>query len=315
MIKLERFEGNPIISPIEDHPWESKATFNAGVIREGGKVHILYRAMGKDYTSVLGYASSKDGFHIDERLSEPVYVPREGFEKKAKPGNSGCEDPRLTRIGDKIYMCYTAYDAQSPTRVALTSIKVSDFLKKEWNWEKPVLISPPGIDDKNACVLSEKINGKYVIFHRIHPCIWIDFVDNLKFTGDKWIKGSTWFKIRSDKWDSRKIGIAGPPIRTGDGWVLIYHGLSEQDLKYRLGAMLLDIKNPTQSITRLNYPILEPEQWYDNEGLRAGTVFSCGSAVINDILFVYYGGGDKHIAVATIDFRALLEELKNNAFS
>ena len=313
MIKLERFEGNPIIKPIEEHTWEKGATFNPGAVFEGGKVHILFRAMDDENTSRLGYASSEDGLHIDERLTEPIYVPREDFEKKASPGNSGCEDPRLTKIGDKLYMLYTAYDARNPTRVALTSIKISDILNKNWNWERPVLISPPGIDDKNACILPETIEGKYAIFHRIHPCIWIDFVDSLEFAGNKWIKGSTWFKIRSDKWDSRKIGIAAPPIKTNYGWVLIYHGLSEQDLKYRLGAMLLDLKNPTQAIARLNYPILEPEEWYENEGLRSGTVFACGAVVIKDKLFVYYGGADKYVCVATTNFNALLEELKSKA--
>ena len=315
MIKLERFEGNPIIEPISENPWEAKAVFNAGAVYEDGKFHILYRAMGNDDTSVFGYASSKDGLHIDERLAEPIYVPREEFEKKANPGNSGCEDPRITKIGDRFYVLYTAFDAKTPTRVAMTSIKVDDFLNKEWNWEKPALISPPGIDDKNACILPEKINGKYAIFHRIHPCIWIDFVDSLVFRGDRWIKGSTWFKIRTDLWDSRKIGIAGPPIKSKDGWVLIYHGLSEHDLKYRLGAMLLKLDDPTKAISRLDYPIIEPEEWYENEGLRAGTVFSCGAAVVKGKLFVYYGAADKHICVATTDFDALVEELKSKASS
>jgi len=65
----------------------------------------------------------------------------------------------------------------NPPRVALTSIKVDDFLNKRWFWEKPILISPPGIDDKDACIFPEKVNGKYVIFHRIMPEIVIDFVD------------------------------------------------------------------------------------------------------------------------------------------
>jgi len=315
MIKLERFEGNPIVKPNDQNLWETKATFNPGAVYEDGKVYIIYRAMNNEDTSVLGCAISKDGLHIDERLPEPIYAPREDFEKKANPGNSGCEDPRLTKIGDKFYMCYTAYDARNPTRVALTSIKVEDFLQKKWNWNKPILISPPGIDDKNACILSEQIEGKYAILHRIHPCIWIDFVDNLDFSGNRWIKGSTWFKIRSDKWDSRKIGIGAPPIKTEDGWLLIYHGLSEQDLKYRLGAMLLELKNPTKAISRLDYAILEPEEWYENEGLRHGTVFACGAVVIKDRLFVYYGGADKYVCVATTDLNGLLEELKRNASS
>jgi predicted GH43/DUF377 family glycosyl hydrolase len=310
MIKLRKFGENPIIQPIPQHPWESQATFNPAAVYEGGKVHIIYRAMSEDNTSVLGYASSKDGVHIDERLPEPIYVPREDFEKKAAPGNSGCEDPRITKIGDRFYMCYTAFDAKNPTRVALTSIKVEDFLRKQWNWKKPILISPPGIDDKNACILPEKVDGKYVIFHRIHPCIWIDLVDSLEFIGDSWIKGSTWFKIRTDKWDNRKIGIAAPPIKTEDGWLLIYHGLSEQDQKYRLGAMLLELKNPTQAIFRSDYPILEPEERYENEGLRPKTVFACGAVVIKDELFVYYGAADKYVCVATANLNEFLGELK-----
>ena len=111
MIPIKRFEGNPIISPLLEHPWESKATFNPAAIYEGGKVHIVYRAMSEDSTSVLGYASSKDGFFIDERRDEPIYVPRVEFEKKSRIENSGCEDPKITRIGDRFYMCYTAYDA------------------------------------------------------------------------------------------------------------------------------------------------------------------------------------------------------------
>src|SRR5208283_4138718 len=77
---LERFDGNPILRPDPKHPWETKAVFNPAAIYEGGKVHILYRAIGETDVSVLGYASSSDGLHIEERLDKPVYVPREPFE-------------------------------------------------------------------------------------------------------------------------------------------------------------------------------------------------------------------------------------------
>lgn len=309
MIKLKRFKANPIIEPISEHPWEAKATFNPAAVYEDGKVHIVYRAMSQDNTSVLGYASSKDGFHIDERLPEPIYVPREEFEMKAQPGNSGCEDPRITKIGDRFYMCYTAFDAKNPTRVALTSIKVEDFLNHHWNWEKPVLISPPGIDDKNACILPEKINGKYVIFHRFHPCIWIDFVDDLSFGKDKWIKGNAWFQPRTDEWDSRKIGIAAPPIKIKEEWLLLYHGVSEMDRKYRVGAILLESKDPAQAIIRTDEPLLEPEMEYEKEGQVVDVIFPCGTVVLGNDLFVYYGGADKVVGVATVDFYKLVEEL------
>lgn len=309
MIKLKRFEGNPIIQPIPEHPWEAKATFNPAAIFLDGKVHIVYRAMSEDNTSVLGYAASHDGFRIDERLTEPIYIPREDFEKKAQPGNSGCEDPRLTLIEDRLYMCYTAFDGKNSTRVALTSIGVEDFLAHRWHWERPVLISPPGIDDKNACLLSEKINDQYVIFHRFHPCIWADFVEDLDFEKGEWIKGSAWFKPRTDKWDSRKVGVAAPPIKTKQGWLLLYHGISDEDRRYRVGAMLLELENPIQLVARGGKPLLEPEMEYEKEGQVCDVVFPCGAVVIDNDLFVYYGGADKVVGVATVNLSQLIESL------
>ncbi|MDD5502810.1 MAG: hypothetical protein PHH26_05020, partial [Candidatus Thermoplasmatota archaeon] len=310
-IKLERFEGNPIVKPILEHPWESKYTFNPAAIYEGGKVHVLYRAMGHDETSVLGYTSSEDGLHFGERLPEPVYVPREDFEKKVRPGFSGCEDARLTKIGDEIYMCYTAFNAEAPPRVALTSIPVDDFLNKRWNWKKPVLISPPGVHDKNACIFPEKIHGQYAFFHRIKNSIWIDFVDNLGFDGEKkWLGGDILFGPREDNWDSLKIGIAGPPIKVDGEWLLIYHGLSTQDNKYRLGAAMLDLENPRIVTARLDSPILESDPRYNvTNSFRPGTVFACGSVVVRDRLFVYYGEGDQVTCAASVKLKALLDEL------
>ena len=108
-LSLERFEGNPILKPDNKHPWEIKSVFNPAAIYEGGMVHLLYRAIGETDVSVLGYASSLDGLHINERLDKPVYVPREPFEgvSPSHPyvsepagiyvsgggGMGGCEDP------------------------------------------------------------------------------------------------------------------------------------------------------------------------------------------------------------------------------
>src|SRR5260221_10137762 len=73
--QLERHENNPIIEPREDRFWEMKATFNPGAVYADRRVHLLYRAIGGDDISVLGYASSDDGMHIIERLEEPAFVP------------------------------------------------------------------------------------------------------------------------------------------------------------------------------------------------------------------------------------------------
>lgn len=308
---LTRYDKNPIISPIPEHPWESKYAFNAGAILIENNAHILYRAMGDDDTSVFGYALSKDGTKIDERLDIPVYVPREQFEMKTHSGFSGCEDPRLTTIGSTIYMCYTAYNGVNPPRIALSTIAVSDFLNKNWYWSRPKLISAPGVDNKDSCIVSEKFHGKYLVFHRIPPCIWVDFVSDLEFDDNHFLGGHPLMGPRVNSWDNLKIGLNGPPEKTDDGWLLLYHGVSKEDNKYRMGAALLDLNNPLKMLSRLHHPILEPTTWYENEGYREGTIFSNGQVIKDGILYVYYGGADKFLAVASCPLKVILNALKN----
>jgi predicted GH43/DUF377 family glycosyl hydrolase len=260
-----RSDKNPIIAPKSEHPWESQATFNAGAFECGGEIHLLYRAMSADNTSTIGYASTKDGETLTERLTNPVYVPREEFEmKKNGPnGNSGCEDPRLTQIGKTIYMIYTAYDGVNPTRVALTSISEKDFLNKKFNsWSKPVLITPDNINDKDVCLFPKKINGHYMVLHRVERQICADFFDDLTFSTRRIDRCIDIMGPRPGAWDSEKIGIAGPPIETPAGWLLIYHGISKTKT-YRLGAALLDLKDPTVILARTVDPIFEPLEDYE----------------------------------------------------
>ncbi len=310
--KFVRFAGNPIITPAVELGWQQVATYNPAAIYEDGKVHIIYRGQSKDGTSVFGYASSRDGLHIDENLHEPIYVPREKFELKSKEhGNSGCEDPRITKIGDRFYMTYTAYDGATPPRVAVTTILVSDFLKKEWNWEKPKLISPPGIDDKDACII-KKVQGEgYIAFHRLGNVIWLDFLRDLDFPEKKYLTGGIMAQARKDKWDNVKIGISAPPIETEHGWILIYHGVSQPGFKYKMGAMLLDYNDPRKILGRTDEPIFEPEESYEIEGQVPNVVFACGAVVIDGIIYLYYGGADSVIGVATMPLAALTNLLLN----
>lgn len=316
---LKRVRNNPIVSPVSIHPWESKATFNAATIYEDGKVHILYRAIGESNTSVLGYASSKDGTNIDERLKYPVYVPRFEFECPGKTplisylsggGYGGCEDPRLTKIDDTIYMTYVAYNGSDPPRVALTSIRVDDFLNKRWHWETPKIISQKGIVDKNACIFPEKINGKYVILHRVFPNILIDFVDDLDFE-DEYLKGEYRICPRSDSWDSRKVGAGAPPIKINDGWLLVYHAVDDRNAsQYKIGAMILDKNDPTKVNYWSNNPILEPSYWYENEGYKGGVCYPCGAVILNNELIVYYGGADTVLCAAKDNLNKFVNDLK-----
>lgn len=308
--RFKRFEGNPIITPIGTHSWEAKATFNPAAIDLGGKVHILYRALSNDNTSTIGYALSLDGTSITERLGEPIYMPREEFEtKKIEGANSGCEDPRVTEIGKRLYMCYTAFDGIGPPRVAVTSINEKDFLSRRWNWSKPELITPKGVDDKDTCIFPEKVGGKYLVLHRIGTDICGDFLKSLDFKTEIVDRCIRIFGPRLGTWDSAKVGITAPPVKTKKGWVLLYHAVSERHHTYRIGAVLLDLKDPTIVLARSADPIFEPEQPYEKEGIINNVVFPCGMVVRDGLVYIYYGGADKVVGVATMELDILVNAL------
>ncbi len=307
IVWIKRNPKNPILEPVAKNAWEAKAVFNPASIYLNKKVHIVYRAMSHENTSVLGYASSKDGLKISERLDYPIYSPSNSFELKKKPkGNSGCEDPRLTQIDDNIYMNYTAYNGET-VRTAFTSIKAKDFINHKWNWTKPIIISPTSVENKNSVIFPEKINNKYVFLHRSdHKNIWIDFISDINFERKKYLTGSILLSPRQDKWDSLKIGASSPPIKTKQGWLLIYHGVSLTSRYYRIGAIMLDLKNPKKVLARTNDPILEPRMPYEEEGQVDNVVFPCGTVVIKDKLFIYYGGADSVVCVATVALEKLI---------
>jgi predicted GH43/DUF377 family glycosyl hydrolase len=300
---IKRFPGNPIITPRPGVAWEEKGTLNATAIYLQDKFHILYRAVDKDNKSTVGYASSKDGLSIDERLASPIYVPRADFE------NKGCEDSRIMKLGTDIYMLYTAYDGSTP-RVAITYISEKDFLARKWDkWVMPEAITPPGIPNKDASILTEKINGKYMLFHRVGESICADFVSSLDFSKEKIDECIEIIDPRRGMWDGNKVGIAAPPIKTKSGWLLFYHGVS-WSTTYRVGAVLLDLKNPTVVKARTATPIFEPIEEYERKGIINNVVFPCGLVKKGEELYMYYGGGDFVSGVATMKIADILKMLK-----
>jgi predicted GH43/DUF377 family glycosyl hydrolase len=301
---------NPIITPDKTHPWEAKATFNPAALRIRNITHILYRALSEDNTSSVGYAQSKDGVSIDERQISPAYIPRENFElKKIAGGNSGCEDPRLTKINKTIYMCYTAFDGIGPPRVAITSISEKDFLSQNWQWEKPVIITPPGFDDKDTCIFPEKTNSQYFVLHRVGDEMCGDYFKSLNFKSQIVKKCIRIIGPRINTWDSFKVGISAPPIKTKYGWLLLYHGISKSHNTYRIGAALLDLNDPTMVLARTADPIFEPEESYEKIGVINNVVFPCGMVEKDGLLYIYYGGADTVVGVATIEMEIILRAL------
>ena len=331
--RLHRFPQNPILSPTLLE-WESEAVFNPAAFCDNGRVHLLYRALGPDGVSRIGYASSSDGVHFDERLPYPVYEPSYGIgfpdrslanstqtynttANASGGGWAGCEDPRAVVIDGHAYMSFVAFDGWNFIRQALTSISLVDLNNKNWAWRKPVLISHPGQIHKNWVIFPEKINGKYAILHGLSPKIHVNYVDSLEdFDGHTFIDslppaGGYGYQddSRKNHWDTRVRGAGAPPIKTAMGWLLLYHANDKRDSgKYKLGAMLLDLEDPTKILYRTSAPILEPKEWYENDG-KPGVVYTCGAVIVNENLIVYYGGGDKHIGVARAGVHDFLQAL------
>ncbi|MHB1043366.1 MAG: glycoside hydrolase family 130 protein [Eubacteriales bacterium] len=299
---LVRYAGNPLLSPIKEHPWESKYVLNTAAFRVKDRVYLLYRAHGDDDVSRIGLAVT-DGYNVLERLPEPVFVPQDRTEKK------GVEDPRVAIIDNKIYMLYTAYDGVI-AQVAAATIGLDDLLNKRFDkWERKGLAFQD-IWDKDAILFPEKINGKYIIYHRIEPSIWVSHLDKIEFPAPK-IEHSIILGPRSGwMWDSLKIGAGSQPIKTKYGWLLIYHGV-DRNRVYRLGVVLTDIDNPERLLYRSPNPVLSPETEYEigkeGESWVPNVVFTCGAVPANnkevldagDEILVYYGAADTHICLAT----------------
>lgn len=287
---LKRFLNNPILKPKKENDWESKLVFNPAAVYENGIFHLLYRAVGEDDISRIGYAISADGYEFF-RFDKPVFTPKGVAESK------GCEDPRIVRLEDRFYMTYTAFSIKG-VRVAIASTK--NFIQ----WERLGVVLTD-IENKDAVLFPEKINGRYVMLHRpMEPprSIWIAYSDNLKNWGD-------FKKVMepvSGRWDGIGIGSASPPVKTDKGWLLIYHGIDKESV-YRLGVALLDLEDPSKVIGRYTDPILEPEEEYELRGEVREVVFGCGICEVGDKYFIYYGAADKVICGATINKQEILD--------
>ncbi len=327
LLALARSLHNPILRP-GTNPWTAEAVMNPAAAIIGGRTHLVYRAIGVDGVSRLGYASSPNGITFDKRLPYPVYVAQEprnlpGHAKRYSPvlypsGGSwgGCEDPRMVVIEGRVYITFNMFDGWDYIRVASISIAEEDFLSGQfWKWDGPHILSEPKQIHKNWVLFPEKIKGKYAILHSIVPKVDIAYRDSIEDIGmtepyiTSWVGARDDLPARENSWDSFIRGAGPPPVRTDRGWLLLYHAIDERDPgRYKLGAMLLDLTDPTKMLYRATAPILSPDEPYENHG-KPGIVYACGAVVRDGTLYVYYGGADKVICVATAPLNSFLNEL------
>jgi beta-1,2-mannobiose phosphorylase / 1,2-beta-oligomannan phosphorylase len=287
-MQLARHPKSPLMYPNPLHRWEAMNVFNPSVIRHNGLFHMHYRAQGVDFVSRIGYAVSVDGFEWN-RLENPVLSPHNGREDYR-----GVEDPRVTALDGRFYMTYTVFGEND----WYPMIAVSDNLI---TWED---IGPlERAKNKDHILFPGKIKGRYAILHRRPSSIWIGYSDDLITWTDHKILLNP--RPKSD-WDAKSVGGNGLPIKTEHGWVLFYHGYSD-DHVYRHSVALLDLDDPTKVINRPKPFIMEPQEIWEIKGDVPNVVFSCTNLVVGDDLYFYYAGADRVIGLATAPFADVLE--------
>jgi predicted GH43/DUF377 family glycosyl hydrolase len=305
-----RAKSNPILAPTTLW-WESEAVLNPAAVEDKeGNIHLIYRAFGRDGISRFGYARTRNGEHIDYRGKEPIFESDENNEYEEK----GVEDPRLSCIDGNYYMTYTAASKYAPGepppawmknddkpwRVRVSLAVTSDF--KTFTRHGVILSE---MDNKDAVLFPERINGKFAILHRLPPDIWIAYSDDLR----SWRGHEKVTHTRPGEWDERRIGTGAPPLRTSVGWLVSYHGSDHHNI-YRAGFLLLDLKDPSIVLGRSSFPVLEPEEKYEKEGVVPRVVFPEGLILRGDELLLYYGGADKVVGMARGSLKKVLESLK-----
>lgn len=280
---FKRSKNNPVIKPNPKNNWEASKVYNPGAVFYNGKYHLFYRArgIGKNSPSSIGYAVSKDGENF-ERFSKPIL--------NRDPNNPlethGLEDPRITKVGDKFFMAYTANDGKVPRLHVATSFDLKHWKKHEptienfsffemggfrviWKNGKPIKRYKPKFpreDERSKAggIFPEKINNKYwMLFNEFR--IWFANSDD----GIKWDCLQRPFlgpRKNTDLFDNVFVEMGPPPIKTDRGWLVLYHGINDA-IQYNLGILLLDLNDPTKILYRSKEPIFGPLKSYELSGV------------------------------------------------
>ena len=260
-------------------------------------IRHVHSGQGFEYLTSISYlriARSKDSRHytIDDK---PFIYP------STKHETFGVEDARVTEIEGTYYVYFSAV---SPYGVGEAMVSTTDFETVEHHG---MIFAP---ENKDVLIFPEKVNGKYYALHRPslkaigNHDIWIAESTNLLHWGNhQHLAG-----IRPGMWDNGRIGGGAVPFKTEKGWLELYHGATAEH-RYCMGALLLDLEDPTKVIARSDVPIMEPDTDYEKEGFFGDVVFSCGVIVEGDVVKMYYGVADTSMACAELSLQEILDSL------
>jgi beta-1,2-mannobiose phosphorylase / 1,2-beta-oligomannan phosphorylase len=253
---------------------------------------------GKDYLTTLSHFRlvwSDDGrvFHESSEYG-PIYG-RDSLE------SYGIEDCRVTELDGTFNLTYTM--------VSHVGVGVGLIQTKDWKtFDRKGMILPP--HNKDCALFTEKVNGKYYALHRPSSpqlggnYIWIAESPDLLHWGNHKCIATT----RTSMWDSARIGAGAAPIKTSQGWLEVYHGANKEN-HYCLGALLLDLNDPSRVIARSRQPIMVPTAEYEKTGFFGNVVFTNGHIVEGDIIRMYYGASDEVICGAELSINEILQSL------
>ena len=298
-----RHSGNPILTA-DDWPYPVNAVFNPAAAQVNGETVVLARVEEMTGVSHLTVARSANG--IDDWFveREPLLAPADGVASE----QWGFEDPRTVWVPElhRWVITCTAYGPAGPTVFLATTEDLASV-------ERYGIVQPP--EDKNAALLPHRIDGKWILLHRpkteyagSRGDIQLSRSDDLL----SWAAPEQVLQPRAGAWwDSLRIGIGPPPVRTEHGWLIIYHGVKETvaGTIYRIGLAVTDLDEPSRVIHRLPQWVFGPLAPYEREGDVPNTVFPCG--LVHDAgsgeLRLYYGAADTTICLATARLDDLLE--------
>ena len=313
------FEGKTwLLLRVAERPIQKEGMISLPILRENGNIKILEFSKddpdinlsdtrmvgykGKTYLSTLSHlrlVCSDDGIHFNE----PKHFPTKIFGEGALE-TFGIEDCRVSLINGVYNLTYT--------QVSENGVGVGLMQTRDWqHFERIGMILSP--HNKDCALFEEKINHQYYCLHRPSGIqlggnyIWIAASPDLIH----WGKHQCILQTREGWWDSARIGAGAAPIKTAKGWLEIYHGADDNN-RYALGAVLLDLKNPAKVIARSYHPLLEPTEPYELTGFFGNVVFTNGHIINGDEITLYYGASDEVICGATLSINTILTELLNH---
>lgn len=305
---MHRSSFNPIIKP-EDFPVPADSVMNCGQAMYKGKtvllVAVIYRGLVNGNKTGIHVAMSDDG--INFTVNPKPLCTNTGFGGDYMPYDRWVIDPRLTQIGDEYYICRPGQGAIGPCALLekTTDFETTEFLG--------CIALPP---NRVPCLFPEKIDGRYVRLDR-------PMSGSGKGCGEIWISYSPDLKYWGDYKPLLKPGIApyfdfkiGPtvPAKTKEGWLELFHGTwdSCDNTRYSIGAMLLDLNDPSKIIGCTKSWILTPQADYELTGHVSNVVFPCGCLVNEekDEVRLYYGAADEKVCLATGSLSELIDACK-----